>query len=343
MYLCELFKMRVGLTILLIIVLSACNSEYTNALKTEDIEVKYEAAKKYYNEAKQHDSIARVRANSAELKDTVVEQKVSRKERRAQSGYSKALPLFDGLISEMRLTGDRRLEEVYFYYAYCWAGSGDYSMAAFHFKIFIETYTRSSRREQAWYQYVYCKYALTYPVELDQTATKNAIKEIQLFVNQYPNSVYINDCNVYLDKLRDKLKEKAYRQAKLYYQIGDYKAALTTMRSVINDYPEIEQKEELSYLIVKSHYMYADKSITSKQEERYEETIEEINMFKSEFPNSTYLPELETLKIQTNMAIKEVKAEMEKEKAKKAEKTPEPKIENNTGADQDSATQKKVE
>lgn len=315
MYLCQFFKMRAILTILTIITLSACNQDYNKVLKTEDIDAKYNAAIKYYNDAQAEDSIARAKAKLPQQKDTTTtdSKKKKKKVKTNERGYAKALPIFDALLVDMRLSGDRRLEEVYFFYAYCLSKTGDYASAAFHFKNYKDTYTRSPRREEAWYMYVFCKYAMTYPVELDQSSTKQAIQELQLFINYYPNSKKVDECNDIMDELRGRLRQKEYNQAMLYYNIGDYKAAVTSMRNLIKEYPGIEQREQLSYLIVKSHYQFAAKSIESKQEERYNETVEEYNKFKALFPKSTYLNELEDLHTKVKMALAEI------EKAKKPE------------------------
>lgn len=54
----------------------------------------------------------------------------------------------------------------------------------------------------------YCKFLDSPAYNLDQESTYDAIKELQLFVNRYPNSDRVEECNKYLDILRDKLEKK---------------------------------------------------------------------------------------------------------------------------------------
>ena len=79
--------------------------------------------------------------------------------------------------------------------------------------------------------------------------------------------------------MRAKLSQKAYNNAKLYYNIGSYKSAIVSLRNLVNDFPEIAQREEIDFLILKSNYLLAENSIPEKQIQRYQETISAFNDF----------------------------------------------------------------
>ena len=55
---------------------------------------------------------------------------------------------------------------------------------------------------------------------LDQTNTYDALKELQLFINTYPNSSRIPECNDLIDKLRTKLEYKDYQDSQNVLQDG---------------------------------------------------------------------------------------------------------------------------
>jgi outer membrane protein assembly factor BamD len=55
------------------------------------------------------------------------------------------------------------------------------------------------------------------------------------------------------------------------------------------DFPDTRDAEKISYNVVKSYYLYAENSITSKQKERYESVLSAYKNFSRRFPSSTFL------------------------------------------------------
>ena len=118
----------------------------------------------------------------------------------------------------------------------------------------------------------------------DQTDTKNAIKELQLFINRYPESKRKEECNDLISKLRAKLEIKYFEISKQYYFLDDYKAAIVSFENVLKDFPDTKYREEAMYLIVKANYAYAVKSIDNKKADRLKLTIDAYNKFASYYP-----------------------------------------------------------
>ncbi len=215
--------------------------------------------------------------------------------------YVRALPLFEDLLAVYR--GKEKSEEIYYYYCYCYYGLGQFELAAFHFKNFTENYYNSKHMEKCSFMYGHCLYKDALPYFLDQTATSKAIAEIQLFLNMYPNSngvyqidsfivmkdgfgVEIKDTvtfkeksNEQIEELRTKLKTKAYENGKLFYKIQDYHAAVVSFKNTLKDFPDMENKDEIEFLIVKSSYLFAKYSVDEKKEERYQAVFTEYKEF----------------------------------------------------------------
>jgi outer membrane protein assembly factor BamD len=215
----------------------ACNP-YQKLLKKGDVNSKYEKAKEYFD--KEH--------------------------------YSKAILLFEDILPYVKGTG--LAESANYYYAYCHYQLGNYSMAAFYFKSLYDTYPRGIFAEKSLYYFAYCNYLGSPPIELDQTNTRKAIDALQLFINRFPESEMIEDCNTYMDILLAKLEEKAIRIARIYYKIEDYKAAVWSISQVLEDYPLTIHKEELMFMIMQSMYKVADNSVESKKAERFDDFID---------------------------------------------------------------------
>lgn len=218
--------------------------------------------------------------------------------------YYRASTLFEQL--QDNFNGTAMAEKVIYYSAYCNYGLQQYLLAGFQFKSYFENFPSGVYAEEALYMTAYCQYLESQAYYLDPTDTQKAIEGIKLFVNVYPDSKYIPECNTLLDKLRAKLSYKAYRNAKLYYNIGEYKSAIVALPNVVKDFPETPYKEELDFLYVKSYYLLAKGSIEEKQEERYKNYFPAYADFKSEYPDSKYLNELTALKVKTESAIQKL-------------------------------------
>jgi outer membrane protein assembly factor BamD len=241
-----------------LIVLSSCNP-MNKLLKSNNMTLKYEKAKEYFN----------------------------------SKDYDKALQLLEDILPYYRAT--KESEEVSFFYAYCYYGLGDYLAAAQRFKSVYETYTYGKYAEQSLYYFAYCLYLESPPLELDQTYTQSAIDALQLFINRYGESDKITECNKYIDELSEKLEEKEIRTAKTYFKIQDYRAALYSLKLVLDKYPLTKYKPEIQYDILISYYKTALYSIEAKQKDRLKEAKDFYLENKNAFVNTKYAQQTENL------------------------------------------------
>ena len=199
--------------------------------------------------------------------------------------YVRALPLYEELLAAYR--GKPESEEIYFYYCYSNYGQGQYELAAYHFKNFTENYFNSKHSEECAFMYAKSIYKQTKPYFLDQTSTQKAIDEVQLFLNVYPESIYKEEGNNIITELRGLLQNKAFQTAMLYYKIEDYKASILCFKNAIKAFPDIENKDEIEYLILKSSYMFAKYSVIEEKSIRYESVF---SYYKEYFNKRTPSP-----------------------------------------------------
>jgi outer membrane protein assembly factor BamD len=155
----------------------------------------------------------------------------------------------------------------------------------------------------------YCFYKLSPRVELDQTNTTKAISAMQTFINIHPNSDKVAEATAIIDKCRQKLEEKEYNAAALYYNIGHYKAAGITFANLLLDYPDSELGDKYKLLEIKSYYKYAVNSIMEKQKERYEEVVTQYLNFVDIYPDSKYKEEAEQYYTLSKNSLKTLKNE----------------------------------
>jgi outer membrane protein assembly factor BamD len=239
--------------------------------------------------------------------------------------YSKALILFEDLSQKYR--GRSEAEELNYHYALTLYNLKDYTTARFQFKYFADTYPTSKYAEECRYLGAYCYYLDSPDFSLDQENTYKAIDAMQLFINLYPKSERVAEASKYIANLRGKLEDKAFENAKMYYELGDYdisnyKSAVIALKNAQIDFPDIKYAEEMDMLIVKSQYMYAKESYEFRQEDRFTEAITYADEFLEGHPESKLVNEVKDLKTASQEGIVKAKkvlatqaAQMEKYKA----------------------------
>lgn len=227
----------------------------------------------------------------AEKSNDIVAMKTKANDYYDKKKYDKAIPIYETLLTVLK--GQQSVEDIYFKYSKAQYLSGSYELGAFYLKSFYTTYYNSPYTEEASYLEALCYYEQSPRYSLEQTNTDLAIGIFQNFINKYPKSIYVQEANTKMDELRAKLRKKSYEAAYLYYKIGQYNAAVVALKNFASDYPEYEDLERIDYLILKSYKNYADQSYILKKRERYTDEIKAYEAFKSKYPSSKYLTELE--------------------------------------------------
>jgi outer membrane protein assembly factor BamD len=195
--------------------------------------------------------------------------------------YQRAYPLLEELVAITR--GTTGAEDIYFYYCYCNYYLDDLISAAYHFEQFAKTYPASEKSEEASYMHAYCYYLGSPDYTLDQSNSVKAIEQLQLFINKFPNSTRISQCNEHIDLLRAKLEKKELDLAMLYFRMMDYKAAVIALKNLLESFPNTSSKDEIMLTILKSNYLLAENSVESKKMERYKLVIDDYNRFIDKF------------------------------------------------------------
>ncbi|MEN8157483.1 MAG: outer membrane protein assembly factor BamD [Bacteroidota bacterium] len=252
-----MFKIR-PLYILTIVaaalLLSGCG-EYEKLLKSRDFQKKYDTGLSYYEEGE----------------------------------FVKSATLFDQVANIFR--GTTKADTVKYYQAKSYYGQRDYMMAGHYFQELAVTYPNSSFLEESEFMVAYCYYKQSPRPELDQDNTFRTITTLQMFMVKHPNSDRVNQCQEIIVEMSDKLVEKSFISARLYYDLGYYKSAIIALRNSLIEYPETRFREELMFMILKSSYLLADKSVLSKQRERFQATVDEYYSFIGEFPEGIHTRE----------------------------------------------------
>lgn len=247
-------RFRIAMILMLLVLTASC-SQYQRLLKSTDPELKLNAAIAYYE----------------------------------NEDYQRAIGLLTEVIPAYR--GTQMAETINYYYAMAHFKERDYTLASHYFRSFATAFPNSEHAEEFVYLSAYSKYLESPRPSLDQTVTREAIQELQSFVNRYPNSHRVEDAHAHIDELRGKLEEKNFQTGMLYLNIGDYRAAVTTFRTLIRDFPDTKYRERALFNIVQAHFDFAEMSIPARQVERYSEVMPAFNNLVRFYPESGFLPQ----------------------------------------------------
>lgn len=263
---------------LLLLLLATCSllltscSEYSYVLKSKDYEYRYEAAKALY----------------------------------AEGHYQQATELFSMLLAPLK--GTSYGEESLYMLAESNLKARDFESAAMFFKKYYQAYPKGKYMELARYNSGYALYRQTPDIRLDQSSTMEAITEYQNFLDYCPGTNLKNQAQEIIYALQDKLVQKEYQSAKLYYDLGtyvincihggnNYEACVVTAQNALKDYPYASAniREELSVLVLRAKYHLARQSVEEKRMERYRDVIDEYYAFQNDYPESQYMKEANTI------------------------------------------------
>ena len=248
----KLLKCYLKLICIFLIVFNSSCSDYQKILKSNDLEYKYQEAVNYFNE----------------------------------NDFIKAYPLFQELLLLFR--GTAKFEDVYYFYAKTLFEKGNYLASANEFKKFHQTFKDSPRAEESLYKSIYSYFLLCPVYSLDQTNTYKTLDEIGLFLELYPNSLFIDKISELKLELLNKLEKKAFENSKQYYRTENYKSAIYAFNNFLKENQNSQFKEEVLFLQLCSYYELAINSIEEKIDKRIKDCLISYNQFKNEYPTSKF-------------------------------------------------------
>jgi outer membrane protein assembly factor BamD len=246
---------RIYIILIIGFLVSSCG-EYEKLLKSTDFELKKTKAKEYFDEGQ----------------------------------WARCVELFGQILPRYRATGEA--EELSWMYAQSYYGMKDYLMAGSEFRNYADLYPFGNHSEEANMLAAMCDYYSSPRPELDQQNTRNAIDGFNLFLTRFPNSPKVEEAKRYIKELQERLVEKSYLSARLYYDMKNYKSSIVALDNSLKEFPETKFREEMMYLKLNSLFQYAELSIPSKQTERYQATLDDYYSFVEEFPKTNYNKEV---------------------------------------------------
>ena len=265
----------------MVILMSSCSSEFSSVSKYGDTEAKYEYAKEFF----------------------------------ARGKFQQALMLLEELVTIKK--GSDEAQECLYMLAMAQYCNRDYEAASETFKKYGSSYPRGVYAEPAAFYVGESYYQSSPEPRLDQSPTNGAITAYQQFMDLFPDSKLRPRAQERLTELYDKLVQKEYLSAQLYYNLGgyfgninsndesNYNASIITAQNALKNYPYCSLREDFMLLIMKSKFQLAENSTEERRLERYRDAEDECYGFINEFPDSKNVATAEKYIVKCKKVIKD--------------------------------------
>jgi len=243
----------------------------------------------------------------------------------AQEAYEKGLSEYEDEDYEMAVRffravfqygrGNEYAEDAQFRLAEAREQQRKYLLAASEYERFSQLYRSSQRVPIAQFRQANMYFKSSPQYQLDQTDSRKAIALYQLFIERHPQHELVSKAQEDIRILRGKLAHKKYDAAQLYERRDMYEAAAQTYVSLFDTYPETDWADDALLGAVRAYVDFADNSVRSKQEERYQNAIDNYQRLTQLFPDSPRTKQAQPLYARAQSRVDALQAEDEAQRS----------------------------
>jgi outer membrane protein assembly factor BamD len=154
-------------------------------------------------------------------------------------------------------------------------------LAANEFREFLTFYPTHPRADYAQLQIARSFTEQMLAPERDQSATREAIKEIEIFLQRFPNSPLMSEARQLERQARDRLSEASYRVGFFYFRLKYYPGAIDRFKEVLSTDPGFSNRDAVYFHLAESLYRTNQKA----------EALPYYERLLREFEKSQYMAE----------------------------------------------------
>jgi outer membrane protein assembly factor BamD len=125
-------------------------------------------------------------------------------------------------------------------------------LAANEFTEFLTFYPTNARADYAQFKLAQSHAKQMRAAERDQTETKEAIKQFEVFFQRYPNSALMPEVKQQWREARDRLSEASYRVGLYYYRVRWDVGAIDRFKEILRDDPGYSRRDAVYYYLAES-------------------------------------------------------------------------------------------
>jgi outer membrane protein assembly factor BamD len=203
------------------------------------------------------------------------------KEKYDDEDYLGAQMDFDVVV--LRYGGSIFADSAQYFLAMCHFYMDEFLISAVEFRKLITDRSQSPLVVDAQFMLAESYYEMSPRPSLDQEYTLKALKEYQIFLEDYPYEKRKEEVEKKVFDLRNKLARKNLQNAELYRKMGKLKSSLIYYDIVLESYYDSEWADDALY----------GKAIVYLNLDDYAQAKEELLTFKNRFPDSEILEKVD--------------------------------------------------
>lgn len=165
---------------------------------------------------------------------------------------------------------------------------GQFLLAAYEFSKLIRDIPASEYVPDAQYMLAESYFQLSPPYQLDQAYTRKAIEEFQAFIDYFPLSPKVEEAELKINELNNKLAEKLYNNAVIYERMDYYRAAKKYYGDVQEIYHDTEYGPQALYRKIQLEI----------EKEEFTSAKADINKFLARYPDHDFAKDIQQLEEQ---------------------------------------------
>ncbi len=182
--------------------------------------------------------------NAEEMYKTGVSQYNSLHYEDAEGTFEKLMERYP--LSSYALEGEIMLADVLYM-------DEKYDEARVYYTDFVALHPSHAKASYALFQKGMCYFRNVLSLDRDQTTTRKAIIAFEDLTRQFPFSSYNERAEELIAFLKRRLSERELYVGMFYLKKKNYKGALARFNTILKEYPESEEIDEVLFYIVKSY------------------------------------------------------------------------------------------
>ena len=166
-------------------------------------------------------------------------------------------------------SGSNLVDDALYYLGETHIQMKEYPVAVVTYRRLIRDFPQSPYADKGQYQMALSIFKQSSPVHLTQDKTFEAIRELQIFLDEYPDSEMAPEAIKLLQTCLDKVAEKDYKIGHLYFKMHDWEAARLYLTELLEEFPMSNWASKAQYDVAESY----------AREENWEEAIEQYSIY----------------------------------------------------------------
>ena len=221
------------------------------------------------------------------------------KEKYDDENYFDAVNDFTVVI--LRYPGSTVADSSQYFLGMCHYNLEEYIISASEFSKLINTMSRSPLVPDAQFMLAESYYEMSPRPPLDQEYSLKALREYQMFLEDYPTHSRREEAERKMFEIREKLAEKQWQNAELYRKMREFRSSIIYYDLVLEKYYDTDYADDALY----------GKALVYMDLEEYDNAKEQLLLFKEKFPDSEYMPSVDRMLNNAISWLEDTESELE--------------------------------